>query len=53
MKCPEFKSVYYSNEYYKKLINSCINRILNNKNILTLYKREIRKRALKLIPLNT
>ena len=53
MKLPEFKSVYYSNEYNKKLINSCIDRILNNKYISVEYKKEIRKRALNLIPLDT
>jgi len=53
MKLPEFKSVYNSNGYNKKLINSCIDRILKNKYILAEYKREIIKRALNLIPSNT
>ena len=53
MQLPEFKSVYHSNEYNKKLINSCIDRILNNKYISSEYKHEIRKRALNLIPLDT
>ena len=52
MQLPEFKSVYNSNEYNKKLIKSCIDRILNNKYISSEYKNEIRKRALKLIPFN-
>ena len=49
MNLPEFKTVYNSNEYNKKLINSCMDRILNNKYISIEYKREIRKRALNLI----
>ena len=53
MNLPEFKTVYNSNEYNKKLINSCMDRILNNKYISIEYKREIRKRALNLISLNT
>ena len=52
MECQELKSIYRANEYNKKLINSCMKRILNNKYISNEDKKEIKKRALNLYFLN-
>ena len=52
MNSPQLKSIYNENEYNKKLIISCIKRILYNKYISDEDKKEIRKRALNLYFVN-
>ena len=52
MNTPQLKSIYNENEYNKKLIISCIKRILYNKYISDEDKKEIRKRALNLYFVN-